>query len=677
MDEKSAVTQPLLGDHDNKDVAARDLPAPVSADTPAPRQTPRQKKWRRAAKFSVLALMSIWLLHGFLPHPFDNAEDFDIQPFEHLIASHHADGEAEADFHCDRTLWNGVTPQWTTLDRAYFLNPEKFTYNLTTSADKIKIFTRGPIVGNITLSSGETTGDDIEVDIGFMLPPWKHHHKHHDHKHGDHKSGHRNQHHDHKHGDHKHAEEKAEHELEHQDADEMAVHDDEHEDPTPLEVTKHQLWTRAWRAPTFHGKKDKECEHPHKPHHPPAPPKIKVCPFYTEEGAINGLGIFAWYEHEHPPPPPPPPNHQPGDHPHRPVHSDHGPKHDGPHGNHPHGPPEHDGPHGDHPHGPPHGSPRKSPWHHGKHYHGPPPVFSQITVTFPSGSGVKDAPLVIKDFSTALAGFKYVVRDLTAVFEKLELVTIGKPIFVKSVSATFLKIVAIHGPIFGNFAASKVVELTSVGAPIKANVALHSGPHEKWYNATVFKASTSQSWISANVSLHSTSDGSGSFAPSYIVKTASSGSSTWRGHTHSGTFLDFTSQPTNTSLIVDSFTRNAPLTVSLASAFEGWYNLISPFSKPELVIDLGVEDPTGEGRTRKVTPEKSWVNFKLSGTVKWVKEELLGLEKRAGCHKAGVVMGDKKMAEGEEEPVADEEGRPAWGRVKLVSMRKPAKLILG
>ncbi|KAG9029132.1 hypothetical protein FRB95_005636 [Tulasnella sp. JGI-2019a] len=350
----------------------------------------------------------------------------------------------------------------------------------------------------------------------------------------------------------------------------MAELDDEHQDSTPLEVTKNQLWTRE---------KDAKGEHPHKPHHPRAPPKIKVCPFYTEEGAINELGIFAWYEHEHPPPPPPPPpSHQPGDHPRRLVHSDYRPpKHDGPHA---------DGPHrGEHPFS----------W-----------AASQIAVAsrqappWPSSRVFSDhchilkhTPLAIMDFSTALAGFKYVVRDLTVASEKLELAAIGKPIFVK--------------------------------------------------------------WIPANVSLHSTSDEYGSFAPLCDVKTAPSGSSTWHGHTHSSTFLNFTSQPTNTSLIIDSLTCNAHLIVSLALAFGGWYNLISPFSKPELVIDSGVRSPIGEGQAHKVTPKKSWVNFKFSGTVKWVKGELLGLEKGAGAIRLV----------------------PSLDRVRLVSMRKPAKLILG
>ncbi|KAG8887717.1 hypothetical protein FRC00_000310, partial [Tulasnella sp. 408] len=41
------------------------------------------------------------------------------------------------------------------------------SYNLTTKADKIKVFARGPIFGNVTLESGGTAGDDIEVDLKF------------------------------------------------------------------------------------------------------------------------------------------------------------------------------------------------------------------------------------------------------------------------------------------------------------------------------------------------------------------------------------------------------------------------------------------------------------------------------------------------------------------------------
>ncbi|KAG8897778.1 hypothetical protein FRB99_007923, partial [Tulasnella sp. 403] len=38
-------------------------------------------------------------------------------------------------------------------------------FNLTTLADRTTIFTRGPIIGNVTIASGGTAGDDIEVDV--------------------------------------------------------------------------------------------------------------------------------------------------------------------------------------------------------------------------------------------------------------------------------------------------------------------------------------------------------------------------------------------------------------------------------------------------------------------------------------------------------------------------------
>ncbi|KIO31839.1 hypothetical protein M407DRAFT_241606 [Tulasnella calospora MUT 4182] len=44
---------------------------------------------------------------------------------------------------------------------------KSLSFNLTTKADKIKVFARGPIFGNVTLESGGTAGDDIEVDLKF------------------------------------------------------------------------------------------------------------------------------------------------------------------------------------------------------------------------------------------------------------------------------------------------------------------------------------------------------------------------------------------------------------------------------------------------------------------------------------------------------------------------------
>ncbi|KAG8927797.1 hypothetical protein FRC01_006916 [Tulasnella sp. 417] len=50
---------------------------------------------------------------------------------------------------------------------------KSLSFNLTTKADKIKVFARGPIFGNVTLESGGTAGDDIEVDLKFKTydPP--------------------------------------------------------------------------------------------------------------------------------------------------------------------------------------------------------------------------------------------------------------------------------------------------------------------------------------------------------------------------------------------------------------------------------------------------------------------------------------------------------------------------
>jgi len=173
---------------------------------------------------------------------------------------------------------------------------------------------------------------------------------------------------------------------------------------------------------------------------------------------------------------------------------------------------------------------------------------------------------------------------------------------------------------------------------------------------------SSLSWVSANISLIASSEETLEFSPSYYVKTVSTGASTWRGHTHSGTYLNFTSQPTNTSLVVDSFTRNAPLTVAVAPAFQGWFDLFSAFSKPVLAVG----EPEGtDGWKRVVQLKKSWIPSKVVGTVRWVKDEFVPRLAAVGMG-CGHMMG---MGMSEEE-------KHALGRVKLVSTRKPATLIL-
>jgi hypothetical protein len=276
---------------------------------------------------------------------------------------------------------------------------------------------------------------------------------------------------------------------------------------------------------------------------------------------------------------------------------------------------------------------------------------ASIVVRFPTSKSKVNikGEVAFHGFRTVLPGFKHVVHDLHATFERFYLATAGRPVFVEAASAVNLKVFAPGGPIFGSFESSKLVELVSLHKPIRATVALFSGSHDQPFNATRFKAVTGNSWVAANVSLHETSGEKLRFPPSYWVETVSSGSSTWRGHTHSGTNLTFISQPANSSLSVNAFTRDAPAFVSVQPAFQGWFDLVAAFSRPLLSRESDEDkDPSGEGRERVVEFRKSWIRWQLKGIIKWVKKE--------------------SATEGE--------GKEGFGKVKIVTTRHPAQLNL-
>jgi len=603
MDEKSAVSEPLLSEYANE---KQDLPAPVSADVPQ-RQS-RGRNWKRLGKVIVLGLATLWMVKSLYRKSL--LDEFDWSPYESLLNNDLS--PAETDFTSDG-LAGG---DWITLDKDYFTHHHaNYSFNFSTTAEKIAIFSRGPILGNITLLSGETKGDDVEIDIAFVESHWKKHPKH--------------------------------KKPEDEDDEEHGHHDEDDEDEGEGEDKSRHLLARAWTGLWSRADDNEEDHHPHPhPHHRP-PPKVKVHVVY-KDGELTAIGLLAYR---------PKPHHR-----HHPKHPRHESEvdeseqaaHPKPHWPHwPHKKP-----------GPP----------HRRRHHGPPAIAS-ITIRFPL---IKDTDverkdgkyLVIPAFETHLPFFKHFVHDLKTVqFHKFSLATVGRPVFVGGVSATFLKVVAIKGPIFGNFASSKFLSLVSFGKPIAANVALFSGPHEKWFNATRFDAVTQNSWIKANISLHTDGESEAKFAPSYHVKTFSSGSSTWRGHTHSGTNLTFVEQPNNASLIVDSAARLAPVTVSLPPAFQGHFDLVAPFSRPELAVNEGAEDPLGEGRHRVVTLKKSWTKFKLSGAVGWFATEEARAERATGgCH------GRRDDVAVETEAAAEK--KPAFSHVKLVTTKRPTTLVL-
>ncbi|KAG8895535.1 hypothetical protein FRB99_000491 [Tulasnella sp. 403] len=81
-------------------------------------------------------------------------------------------------FQDDWTHHENFTCEDAKFERDFLESNHTLSFNLTTGAENIKVFTRGPIIGNITIVSGGTAGDDIEIDITVHNHTGDHHPPH-------------------------------------------------------------------------------------------------------------------------------------------------------------------------------------------------------------------------------------------------------------------------------------------------------------------------------------------------------------------------------------------------------------------------------------------------------------------------------------------------------------------
>lgn len=51
-------------------------------------------------------------------------------------------------------------------------NTTSLSFKIPTGGNMIRLWSRGPLLGNVTFEPGGTSGDEIEVDLKFMKPDW-------------------------------------------------------------------------------------------------------------------------------------------------------------------------------------------------------------------------------------------------------------------------------------------------------------------------------------------------------------------------------------------------------------------------------------------------------------------------------------------------------------------------
>ncbi|KAF8992169.1 hypothetical protein BDQ17DRAFT_1432586 [Cyathus striatus] len=224
-----------------------------------------------------------------------------------------------------------------------------------------------------------------------------------------------------------------------------------------------------------------------------------------------------------------------------------------------------------------------------------------VTIYLPKASN-------IKSFETDMPLFVHVLEDLAEAvnFKSISLNTVHTPIYVKSVSADSASFRTANSPIHGVFNTSSSLTLSTSNSPIKAHIGLLNGEDSEDFTTSICLLPTRKpSAVEAQISLLSKEESGGRF------KVTSHNSVT---HLN----IEFPTAPVNSVLILDAKTSVSPVVIKLHETYEGKFSFETSLSRPYLVVNDKVEDPSGEGRTRNVNV--SHVGSKVVGAIGWSEE---------------------------------------------------------
>jgi hypothetical protein len=166
-----------------------------------------------------------------------------------------------------------------------------------------------------------------------------------------------------------------------------------------------------------------------------------------------------------------------------------------------------------------------------------------------------------------------------------------------------------HAEVTGTYTSSQSLVISTNYAPINANITLIDAlVDDRAVSATL---ATDHAHIKSFINLEAEKNDDDEHGnPQYKIVAASSEGS-----------LDLAvlKQPVDSDLHFTGATKNAPINVKLAPAFEGPFSLITTRgSRADVNADPHVEDPAGEDRERIVNV-KNFYGF-ITGSVKWVKK---------------------------------------------------------
>ncbi|KAG2153221.1 hypothetical protein DEU56DRAFT_773780 [Suillus clintonianus] len=222
----------------------------------------------------------------------------------------------------------------------------------------------------------------------------------------------------------------------------------------------------------------------------------------------------------------------------------------------------------------------------------------EVKITLPAGKN-GDA-LHIKAFETDTSNYNQDIADVwnTISFDRLSLKTSNGHISAKSVTVEHGLIRSSNGAIRGHFNSSSSLKLTTSNGPIQTSVSLLNRENGI---VSELKMTTSNGKIDASVDLITHSGHGGIFD---VETRTSNGPVT----------LEYTDVPVDSILRSETRSSNAAMSVKLHSTFQGSFD-VDTSNAAAMLKELPVEDPSGQGRRRKVTQRRE--RYRLRGSAYW------------------------------------------------------------
>ncbi|KAH9171093.1 hypothetical protein EDB89DRAFT_1194704 [Lactarius sanguifluus] len=204
-------------------------------------------------------------------------------------------------------------------------------------------------------------------------------------------------------------------------------------------------------------------------------------------------------------------------------------------------------------------------------------IFFNITLSLPEGKEVTTVP----HFETRLPLFSQIVAGLpTHTFGSISLHSTNRPIF------AHISIHSRNGPIEGTFNTSSSLDIDTSNTPVRVVV---NALNQNSSAPTNVKIRTSNSVLSADLSLISTFENSTSGAFTVVTRTS-----------NSPLEVNFSDHAPDGLLKLDAHTSNSPVEVRLHPSFEGTFKLRTSVFSATVSPDLEVVDPAGRDRKRSV-----------------------------------------------------------------------------